>query len=323
MIAFAVNSYAFNQDRDWSDMYGFGRSANGTIELPGKRIGGRNSDRSVNSLQVSMSGSRQVATWVREVGAGTNDLEYVTRVNSGDEWSGYRVLSGDRSDPQKATTAGNLSTDAAGNAIIGATDVQPPPGTAPVPREFFLPAADRLFSGPRPFPAGVAGTRAQLKDAGDGQRYWTTQVGAATHLWFASRSAGAAPTYGTPQDIGSYNGGTAAVAVGPNGHTAVLWLVQQGLDTKVQALFGAEPPAARHARPAAGSRAPATAPGDQRDRRGRQGRVRPPRSSCRSPSPASCRASSGASATAARTSATQSSGRSGCASTAPRRSGPS
>lgn len=241
VVGFAENSYAFNQDRDWSELRGFGRSAAGAIELPPKRIGGRNTDRSVGSLQMGISGSRQLAAYNRQVGAGTGTLEYVTRTQSGDEWSGYRILAGDRTDPQKLAGSGNLSTDAAGNALIAATDVQPPVGTAPVPREFFLPAGSRDFTGPRPLPAGITGTSAQLKDAGDGQRYWTTPVGGGSHLWFASRSAGEAPTFGTPQDVGSFNVGSPAVAVGPNGHTVVLSLVQQGLDTKVQAIFGAEP----------------------------------------------------------------------------------
>ena len=207
VIGFGENSFAFNQDRQIAELRGFGRSAAGAIELPPKRIGGRNTDRSVGSLQLSITGSRQLATYTRVVGAGTGTLEYVTRTQSGDEWSGYRILAGDRTDPTKYPSGGNLATDAAGNAIIAATDVQPPPGVPPVPREFFLPAGDRLFTGPRPLPAGISGTSAQLKDAGDGQRYWTTPVGGSRQLWFAGRSAGAEPTYGAPQNVGSYNGG--------------------------------------------------------------------------------------------------------------------
>lgn len=240
VVGFAENSYAFNQDRDWSELRGFGRSAGGTIELPPKRIGGRNTDRAVSGLHMGISGSRQVAVYTRQVGAGTSDLEYVTRAASGDEWSGYRVLAGDRSDPRLAPTSGGLTADAAGNALVAVNGAQVAPGPS-VPREFFLPTGATLFSGAHPSPAGIDGADAQLKDAGDGQRYWTTQVGAASHLWFASRGAGETPSFGAPRDIGSFNVGGPAVAVGPNGHTAVLWLVQQGLDTKVQAIFGDEP----------------------------------------------------------------------------------
>ncbi len=242
LIGFAENSYAFNQDRNMSELLSFTRSANGALELPVKRIGGRNTNRGVGALQLGISGARQVATYTRQVGAGTGTTEYVTRAKTGDEWSGFRVLAGDTTDPTKLALTGNLATDAAGNALIAASNIQPPPGSGPNPREFYLPATSRDFSAARPLPAGILGYGADLQDNGAGQRSWTTTANGTTQLWLASRSAGPTPTYGAPRAVSTSNLNTWALSIGPNGHAAILWPSQQGLDTKVQAIFGDEPP---------------------------------------------------------------------------------
>ena len=234
LIAFAESCCAFNQDRNINQIQAFGRKADGTVEQPVKRVAGRNTDRAVGFPQVSISGSHQLVVYNRQVGAGTSTAEYVTRLKNGDEWSGYQIIAGDRDDPQKAGGVGTIATDAAGNVVAGVND-----GAGR--REGLLAPDARNFGAFTPLPAGILGTDVELKDDGTGQRSWTTTDAAGMHLWLAGRSAGAAPTYGTPQDVATYDNGV-AVDVGPNGHTAVLWLKQEGLDEILHARFGAEPP---------------------------------------------------------------------------------
>ncbi len=95
LIAFAESCCAFNQDHDINQIQAFGRKADGTMEQPVKLVARRNTDRAVSVPKASISGSRQVVVYDRSVGAGTGDVEYVTRLKDGDEWSGYRVIAGD------------------------------------------------------------------------------------------------------------------------------------------------------------------------------------------------------------------------------------
>lgn len=245
LIAFEEACCQFNQDQGTNQLWAFGRTAGGTIELQDPAGNGwvsrRNTDRSVGRPLAVISGTRQLVGYSRSVGAGTCTSEWVRRAANGATWSGFRTFAGSRTDPTKCAGTGSMSSDAAGNAVATAHEGNT---STPVSREAFAPAASELFTEPAtPLPAALVGSDALLQDDGNGRMVAVvTPAGSSTRrLRYATRSPGPTPVYGSPQEVPGFEVTEVRHAMGPDGDVAALGLRQEGLDVKVVAVFGSEP----------------------------------------------------------------------------------
>jgi hypothetical protein len=204
------------------------RPAGGAFETT-TTVANRNSDAAVRNPRVAVTNGAAFVLYDRAYDAGAGSAQHVHRTGVG-TWSGFTNYAGLESAGANGAGAWTgVSVDDAGNVLATVLN-------GLTWSEGYLPTGTTTFAAPRPTPG--RGPLVLHRDGTASQLARNTSTGA---LSYVPRAAGVAGAFGTPVPFGSANQDL-ALAVGPTGFVAAMWVQTDGANLRVKARFG-DPPA--------------------------------------------------------------------------------